>query len=209
MSSETRGGSKFFAGRLALGFANARLDDSGVEGEQGNYEALVDFLAASEVVQAPAMPALFGLWEAAPAESVELLRKAVALRHTLRIVFEARVSSAEILPNHVAPINQILAYAEGFDQLEPIEGRENGRVGWRLALHSRTQGLEWLLTAIARSGAELIAEGSAAPIRKCANPACGLFFYDDSRTGKRRWCSMAVCGNRAKVAAHYRREKNK
>jgi predicted RNA-binding Zn ribbon-like protein len=69
----------------------------------------------------------------------------------------------------------------------------------------RERRLEWLLAAIARSAAELIAEGLAAPIRKCGNPVCPLYFYDASRTGRRRWCSMAVCGNRHKVAEHARR----
>ncbi|WP_406088147.1 CGNR zinc finger domain-containing protein [Streptomyces virginiae] len=39
-------------------------------------------------------------------------------------------------------------------------------------------------------------------IRKCANPPCPLHFLDTSRKGQRRWCSMAVCGNRAKARRH-------
>ena len=42
-------------------------------------------------------------------------------------------------------------------------------------------------------------------IRRCANPACVLLFLDVSKSGRRRWCDMATCGNRAKVAAHYAR----
>jgi predicted RNA-binding Zn ribbon-like protein len=196
-------------GRLALDFANAWFAGTGTGRESVGYAALVDFLVAREIVRAAARPALLELWATAPDESAEFLGRAIALRDASRMVFEARIAGQEILPDDVVPINQILAYAEGFDQLELIERLEEGQQEWRLALHSRSQELEWLLTAIARSAAELIAEGPAAPIRKCANPACGLLFYDNSRTGKRRWCSMAVCGNRAKVAAHYRREKNK
>ena len=201
--------SSFVGGRLALDFANARFADTPPARDMEDYEALVDFLAASAVIRTATKPALHGLWATAPDETAGLLQRAVVLRDALRRVFEARISGEEFLPDDIAPINQMLAFAEGFDQLEPVAEREEGQREWRLALHSRTQGLEWLLTAIARSAAELITEGPNAPIRKCANPACGLFFYDDSRTGRRRWCSMAVCGNRAKVAAHYRREKNK
>jgi predicted RNA-binding Zn ribbon-like protein len=61
------------------------------------------------------------------------------------------------------------------------------------------------LAPIARSIADLIAQGGGVRIRKCANPRCVLYFRDTSRTGRRRWCSMAVCGNRMKVAAHIRR----
>ncbi|MBC3194922.1 CGNR zinc finger domain-containing protein [Pseudonocardia sp. C8] len=42
-------------------------------------------------------------------------------------------------------------------------------------------------------------------IRRCADPRCVLYFYDVSRNGARRWCSMTTCGNRSKVARHYAR----
>ncbi|MFJ2213055.1 CGNR zinc finger domain-containing protein [Streptomyces sp. NPDC101062] len=47
----------------------------------------------------------------------------------------------------------------------------------------------------------------AAPdrIRGCAHEACILHFFDTSRNGTRRWCSMASCGNRAKASRHYAR----
>ncbi|MER7911370.1 CGNR zinc finger domain-containing protein [Streptomyces sp. NPDC096068] len=44
-------------------------------------------------------------------------------------------------------------------------------------------------------------------IRACAHEACVLHFFDTSRNGTRRWCSMAVCGNRAKASRHYARTK--
>ena len=70
---------------------------------------------------------------------------------------------------------------------------------------AREGGLDWLLAAVARSAAEIVAEGARARLRVCANGDCGLFFYDESRTHRRRWCSMAVCGNRSKVAAFARK----
>ncbi|EHR61612.1 CGNR zinc finger domain-containing protein [Saccharomonospora cyanea] len=42
-------------------------------------------------------------------------------------------------------------------------------------------------------------------IRACANSECVLYFYDTSKSGRRRWCSMAGCGNRAKAMRHYQR----
>ncbi|MFJ6831874.1 CGNR zinc finger domain-containing protein [Streptomyces sp. NPDC091209] len=44
-------------------------------------------------------------------------------------------------------------------------------------------------------------------IRRCAHDACVLHFFDTSRNGTRRWCSMAACGNRAKASRHYARTK--
>ena len=69
----------------------------------------------------------------------------------------------------------------------------------------REGGLDWLLAAIARSAAELVAEGPKAPLRICADPQCGLFFYDKSRNHSRAWCSMEVCGNREKARSFRKR----
>jgi predicted RNA-binding Zn ribbon-like protein len=44
-------------------------------------------------------------------------------------------------------------------------------------------------------------------IRACAGHDCVLHFYDASRAGRRQWCSMAGCGNRAKARRHYERSR--
>ncbi len=53
---------------------------------------------------------------------------------------------------------------------------------------------------------QLLARGPSR-IRRCAGHGCVLHFYDASRRGDRRWCSMAGCGNRAKAARHYARSR--
>jgi predicted RNA-binding Zn ribbon-like protein len=63
------------------------------------------------------------------------------------------------------------------------------------------------LSSIARNAVSLFDEvgfdgDPGARIRRCAADDCGLVFYDESRAGSRRWCSMQKCGNRAKVRAH-------
>jgi predicted RNA-binding Zn ribbon-like protein len=45
-------------------------------------------------------------------------------------------------------------------------------------------------------------------LRICANDRCRWAFYDSSRTGVRRWCDMATCGNRAKAARHRARARS-
>ncbi|WP_232524336.1 CGNR zinc finger domain-containing protein [Nocardiopsis gilva] len=50
-------------------------------------------------------------------------------------------------------------------------------------------------------------ERAADRIRRCEGDHCVLYFFDTSRNGTRRWCSMAVCGNRAKAQRHYRKGK--
>jgi predicted RNA-binding Zn ribbon-like protein len=61
------------------------------------------------------------------------------------------------------------------------------------------------LATIARDAVELLSGPLAARVRECAAPDCALLFVDTSRPGRRRWCSMAACGNRTKTAAYRRR----
>ncbi len=68
-------------------------------------------------------------------------------------------------------------------------------------------GVRPLLAAIARDGVELLGGSAALRLRKCARSGCAIFFVDASRSGRRRWCSMAVCGNKAKVGAFRRRQR--
>ncbi|PTL85723.1 ABATE domain-containing protein [Vitiosangium sp. GDMCC 1.1324] len=76
------------------------------------------------------------------------------------------------------------------------------------------EGLTWthggvrsLLAAVARDGVELFGGPLAERIRKCTQEGCALLFVDTSRSGQRRWCSMAGCGNKAKVAEFRRRQR--
>ena len=59
--------------------------------------------------------------------------------------------------------------------------------------------------ALARLAEPLVSEltsGHPERIRVCDSETCDWIFYDASRTGRRRWCDMATCGNRAKAARH-------
>ena len=62
------------------------------------------------------------------------------------------------------------------------------------------------LSTIARDAVDLFGGPLARRIRVCAAENCGLLLLDTSRPGQRRWCSMQLCGNRAKVRAHRSRE---
>lgn len=57
------------------------------------------------------------------------------------------------------------------------------------------------LSTVARDAVVTFGAGRAR-IRRCAGEDCELVFFDTSRPGARRWCSMRRCGNRSKVRAH-------
>ena len=58
------------------------------------------------------------------------------------------------------------------------------------------------LATIARDAVDLFGGSLAHRIRVCSAEDCGLLFVDTSRPGRRRWCSMQRCGNRAKIRTH-------
>ncbi|MFC0577688.1 CGNR zinc finger domain-containing protein [Paraburkholderia solisilvae] len=66
---------------------------------------------------------------------------------------------------------------------------------------------EQLLSPVAQAAAELLAAGDFELVRKCESDDCVLWFYDRTKAHRRRWCSMASCGNRHKVASFRARQK--
>jgi len=180
--------------RLCLDFVNT-IPSHG----ELSWEGLIVLLEATRIVSSERGAKLLVLPESDPQSAQGLLLKAQRLSTSLRKALTAMHRKQKIAGEWVEPVNEILRITEGHDELIFEDG------AWRVEFVAREGGLDWLLAAIARSAAELVAEGPKAPLRICANPHCGLFFYDKSRTHRRRWCSMSTCGNRSKVATFARR----
>jgi predicted RNA-binding Zn ribbon-like protein len=181
-------------GRLSLDFINELGASSGF-----SWEELLRFLLVTRIISSERSAQLLALPQNDPQSAGALLGKAQRLHAALHDTFGALLRKESLSRDWVEPINEVLRITEGHDELL----QQNGK--WGLEFVAREGGLDWLLAAIARSAAELIAEGTAARLRVCSNPSCGLFFYDNSRTRRRRWCSMSRCGNRHKVASFSRR----
>ena len=187
------------ANRLCLDFANLAFA-SGDHAERAvSWDEFVDFLTFKQIVSEEKSRHIRALAETDPHAAQSLLDHAERLGRSLRQIFRALLRGHRVHPEWAEPVNRVLRVTEGHDELE-----WNGD-SWRLGFVAREEGLEWLLAAIARSGAELVAEGPTEKLKQCSNPKCRILFYDDSRTQRRRWCSMALCGNRHKVAAYARR----
>ena len=69
-------------------------------------------------------------------------------------------------------------------------------------------GVRDLMSTVARDAIDVFGGPRATRLKRCEGSRCALLFVDTSRSGRRRWCSMERCGNRAKVAAHRRRRKD-
>lgn len=181
-------------GRLSLDFVNELGPTSTF-----TWEALLRFLLVARVISSDRSAQLLALPESDTQSATTLLLKAQRLHSSLHTSFAALLDNGAVSKESIDPLNEVLRITEGHDELRQKHGT------WGLEFIAREGGLDWLLAAIARSAAEIIAEGPSARLRACSNPSCGLLFYDVSRTKRRRWCSMSRCGNRNKVAAFSRR----
>ncbi|MEV2235614.1 CGNR zinc finger domain-containing protein [Streptomyces phaeochromogenes] len=129
------------------------------------------------------------------ANTLDFTADEAALRHALTARDALRAAVDGSLAEGAGRVDAVLAHgriratltAEG-----PGEAPEFRDPSWGPAWLAARDYLELLDTAPDR-------------VRHCAHEACVLHFFDTSRNGTRRWCSMAACGNRAKASRHYAR----
>lgn len=105
------------------------------------------------------------------------------------------------------PLNRLLGTDQAFSRIVPH--RHDDHDGFALEQTRRWRSAETLLLPIGEAMARVVCEESFSDIKACEGPACTLMFADHTRARARRWCSMAICGNRAKQAAHRSRMKDR
>jgi predicted RNA-binding Zn ribbon-like protein len=129
-----------------------------------------------------------------------LLRSARSLREAIRKIIETRKAGKRADP---APLNAFLVQSQSHLKLSPAQ-----KGTFRLERHWQQHTPEQILAPIAEAAAELLATGDFNLVRHCEDSECVLWFYDRTRSHHRRWCSMATCGNRNKVAAFRHRHQS-
>ena len=105
------------------------------------------------------------------------------------------------------PLNRVLERDEVFGQV--VSGDPNDERVLALKMARRWRTPESLLLPIAETLARFVTTEDLSNVRACEGPSCTLLFADHTRGKARRWCSMAICGNRAKQAAHRHRMKER
>ncbi len=116
------------------------------------------------------------------------------LRSAIWAAALARIAGRSLPRPSIAMINELAAPAP------PTPLLAGERRSWAIAATGAQA-----LSAIARDAIDLFGGPYAARIRECASDNCALVFVDLSRPGRRRWCSMDRCGNRAKQRARHER----
>jgi len=136
-----------------------------------------------------------------PARAVRVLADAIALRESLFRLLGAAHLGARELEADFSALQGMLEAAPPRRHLALVRGA----CFWRVdKLRPRAADM---LAPVLWSAADLLAGDARARVRRCANGECQWLFLDESRTGMRRWCDMAACGNRAKARRHYLRSK--
>lgn len=106
--------------------------------------------------------------------------------------------------HELAQLNRLLERDEAYRQIAADTGENDGgghgALRWEARHRWRTP--EALLLPIAEAIGDLLCQKDFTLVRRCEGSTCTLWFHDVSKGHARRWCSMAVCGNRAKAAAH-------
>ncbi len=136
----------------------------------------------------------------APPEQRQFGVERVRLRGAIEAAFTAAVTGAPP-PEAVAfAINRVLEAGSVQSTLEPDVHPP------RLRRRSRGTGPLALLTPVAHAAMLLLEHVDLRRLRRCAAEDCRVWFVDTSKGGRRRWCSMATCGNRAKAARYRSRQ---
>ncbi|CAD6512182.1 CGNR zinc finger domain-containing protein [Paraburkholderia sabiae] len=168
-------------------------------------EGLLDWLAQAGMAPPDALADIRA--RSTPEELDEIAAQARALREWFRAYVKSRKGhalSADDLRD-LEPLNQLLARDAQHGEIVASESGEGGV--FSLRARRRWQSAESLLMPIAEALGKLVCEEDFTHVKACEGPKCTLLFADHTRGHARRWCSMAICGNRAKVAAHRARLK--
>jgi predicted RNA-binding Zn ribbon-like protein len=170
-------------------------------------DGFLNWLAQANLVPHEALDAIKRA--AKPGELDKVAEQARDLREWFRS-FVRKHMGQKLRPRalrELETLNRLLERDETFRQIVRVHGKENDHLELRAMRRWRSP--QSLLLPIGEALAKFICEESFADVKACHGASCTLMFVDHTQRKARRWCSMAICGNRAKQAAHRDRLKNR
>ena len=197
-NSDWEDGFLFVGNHLILDFLNTCPVQNGETVELlTDFGALLRWFRAADLLSSPDVANLRRQWgESAEARQVvEAMRE---LRERLRKEVLARERGGAVHRLAIDELNHLMAEHPMRTRLK-ASGSTSTTELW---FDPRRP--EDLFAPLAHSAATLFADVDRNRVRKCRQ--CVLHFYDTSKKGTRRWCSMRLCGNRLKVAAYAARQ---
>ena len=137
-----------------------------------------------------------------PSGAAATLVDARRVRATLRVLAERGTGSPQVRLEALSEINRVLGRSAGTRR---VELRSDG--SYARAFVPVGDAFAGLMIPIVESAADAMILGELGRVRRCADSRCPRVFFDRTKNGRRRWCDMATCGNRAKAARHRARRK--
>ncbi|MDR7008135.1 CGNR zinc finger domain-containing protein [Paraburkholderia strydomiana] len=162
-------------------------------------EGLLSWLEQAQLVPAEVLAHMRS--QTAPAELVEIAAKARGLREWFRSFVQKR-KGRPLAAKDLSELEALNGVLQRDEQHGAIVADGSAPSGLAFTMQRRYSTPESLLMPIVETLAKLVCEQDFTYVKACEGPKCTLLFADHTRGHARRWCSMAICGNRAKVAAH-------
>jgi predicted RNA-binding Zn ribbon-like protein len=198
----------FVAGDTALDFLNSVATPIDVRVEWlDDGEGLLMWLRQAKLVSAAALKEMRS--QSRPDELDKVAEQARDLREWFRSFVQKQRGRPLTRDDFkkLERLNRLLEHDESFSQIAPAASKAGN--AFDLHVMRKWRSPEALLLPIAEALARFVCSGDLTYVKACEGPMCTLFFADHTRSRARRWCSMSICGNRAKQAAHRRRLKRK
>jgi predicted RNA-binding Zn ribbon-like protein len=167
-----------------------------------DFETLVRWLEAASVLDVERASGIRRRAQQQPAGAAAALVDARRVRSGLRSLAERGPLSERIRTEGLTEINRVLGRSAGTRR---VDLRPDGT--FIRSFVPVGDAFAGLVIPIVESAADALILGELARVRRCADQRCQRVFFDNTKNGRRRWCDMATCGNRAKAARH--REKLK
>jgi predicted RNA-binding Zn ribbon-like protein len=188
----------FLGERLWLDFVNT---DDARRGSRvdllRDFDALVRWLEGAAVLDGERGGGIRRRALQQPAGATAALADARRIRAGLRSLAERGMHVVEVRLHAVNEINRVLGRSAGTRRLE---ARTDGT--FQRSFVPVGDAFAGLMIPIVESAADALVLGELARVRRCADARCPRVFFDGTKNGRRRWCDMATCGNRAKAARH-------
>jgi predicted RNA-binding Zn ribbon-like protein len=191
----------FVGERLWLDFVNCEFGIRRFDALR-DFDTLVRWLEQALVLDAERAAGIRRRAQQQPAGAAAALVDARRVRGALRALAERGPMSERVRAEGLTEINRVLGRSAGTRR---VELRPDGTfIRTFVPVGDAFAGL---VIPVVESAADALILGELPRVRRCADPRCQRVFYDNTKNGRRRWCDMATCGNRAKAARH--REKLK
>lgn len=184
---------------LCIDYANTR-SWRGREKPVERLNGMADLLAwtARQGDESPRLAEQAAHWSKEhPTAADRLFDEAIRLRETLYRSLAAVAQSRGVAEQDFLGLAQAIAQAPPRNRLVRLQQ------GYAWTIGAFEPAAAYLLAPVLWSAGDLIPAAERYRIRRCANPECRFLFLDESKSGTRRWCDMATCGNRAKANRHY------